>query len=391
MARRFSLWARSQEIMETTVAPNPTPTPAPAAPAPSSTPAPSQPAVETQSAVEHARDSGNFKDYRQAKNAERSGKPLPPKPVAAKAPTPAPAAATGGTVGDAGSAAPADSAPKLTRREREQNETNERIRLAVERATAQVRAEYESRQPATVPTSGQPAAAPEWQRIANLPDAPKLADFETVEAHTAAMSYFVAATFQREQAQQAEQRSAFEAQEVAERVRTETFVGVMEKAKAADPQFAAKLSPDVRALKPVSGVDQEAGERVTPRNIVAEQFWDSPISDKILVHLSQNDSAELRRLETVPPQYQHLPGPARARAHIQWIIREMGAIHERLSGSARPAAPQQPTTLTAAPTVETLGERSHEATDPVKAAAASGDFGAFRRAKRAALLAGSHP
>src|SRR3989442_13142458 len=100
---------------------------APAAPAPSAEPV----AAPTQTAVEAAVVSGDFGSFKEAGRAERVNKPLPDVPLEVPSDPPTAKAAT---------PAPVAPAPERTLSKRQQD-INDRIREAVERATADKDAE----------------------------------------------------------------------------------------------------------------------------------------------------------------------------------------------------------------------------------------------------------
>lgn len=350
--------------------------PSTASPAAPAQPAAAEPTIQT--AAHAAVATGNTSDYRAARRAERAGKPLSTvaTPPAALAP---PAAAASDL------AAPAPPAePKLSRKDREQQEINDRIRSAVDRATADLRAEI-ARRPAA-PRSETPAPAP--------PAAPTVDEFPEIDEWAArpenAGKSFKAYVkelnaFDRQQADTAAQsRATSEALTVAQQARVDTFVQRLTDTKTADPAFVSKLTPDVLALKPFSGL--KPGEEGGPANVVTEQIYDSPIGPQVLLYLSQHPE-ELRRLTTVPAEIAAKPAAVRSHAHIQYIVREFGKLEGRLE-AASPAAPAAaavptPKTLTDAPAAPAaLGTRTTEVTDPKVAAIRNNDTRAYRTLRR---------
>lgn len=354
--------------------------PAPAAPAPA--PAPAAEPV-TQSAAHAAVASGSTREFRAARRAERAGTPLPavtataaPEPVT-DTNTPAPTTGT-----PAPAPAPVD--PQLSKR---QQEANERTRRAVEAATADLRRELDAvraqlpKPAATTPPAAPTPSEPAWKKYHDHPDAPKLADFDSLSEHSAAMAHFVMEQANAERAQASQQQELTSAQQA----RAGKFVEQLQAAKVADPEFTNKLTPEVRALKPFSGL--QPGEGAGPLNVVAEQVFDSPIAPKVLLHFSQHPE-DLRRLATVPEHLRSLPAAAQAEQHIQWIVREFGKLEGRLETPATPG-PAPLKTLTEAPAPPTtLGTRPAEAADPMAAAIRNGDTSAYRRMRREQRAAG---
>jgi hypothetical protein len=333
--------------------------------------------------------SGDTGSYREARRAERAGKPLNAVP----APTPAEPDAT---------AAPA---PHLSRR---QQQINARAERAVDSATAALREENarlkadldrakatpapQPAAPAPQPVAAQPAAPaaaaePDWKRFARMPNAPKLADFDTVEEHTAAMSLFINDQRWEERQTADRQRTERDATDAAQRVQVEGFIKQLHDAKAADPTFADKLSLDVKtrlvpfsALRNPDGTSRQGG----PINVIGEHVYASTMAAKVLMHFSEHPD-ELTRLTSLPPILAALPpSTERTRAHIAWMAREYGKLEGRLDTSALSAAP-----LTDVPApIAQLGTRAGEAADPKAAAIRKGDTRAYReirRQERAAL------
>lgn len=360
---------------------------APAVPAAPAAPAaaPAAPAPTTQSAAHAAVASGDTTSYRNARRAERVGKPLPEVPVSPA--TPAPAATTEAQPGaPAAPAAPAQP-PKPKPIRVTQEYINERIRSAVDSA---LQAERARSQPPAAPAAPPAPAEPEWKRYAAMPDAPKLDDFDSLADHSAAMALFIADKRHADRTQAEQARTHDEQMTAAQRARVDGFVGKLNEARAADPEFVNKLTPEVRALKPFDAL--LPGESGGPLNVVAEQIFDSPVADKVLLHLSQHPQ-DLQRLATVPAHIERMPRAVRAQQHIQWIVREFGKLEGSLATPPAPApapAPTpQPKTLTDVADVQTLGTRPAEATDQKAHAIRTGNtksYRAIRRAERAAAL-----
>lgn len=333
--------------------------------APSAPAAVAQPAApETVSATFDAATKGDFAAFQDAESSARAGKPVADVPATPKAPA-------------------ADGAAPVQPVSKRQDEINNRIREAVDRATAETRAELDrlraELKPAA-PRTDQPKAEPPaaaWKRFAQMPDAPKLAEFDSVEEHTAAMSFFINQKVHEERTSEAQSRAEHDELTAAQNQRVDTFVSRLNDAKTADPEFVTKLTPDVRALKPFGGL--QPGEQGGPRNVIAEQIYDSPIAPQVLLHLSQHPEV-MAALEAMPAHIASLPTQLRTKAHIQHIVREYGKLEGSLATAATADRPAAPSTITAAPPPPpSVSSRAGTGADPATAAVAKGDFAAFKR------------
>lgn len=346
----------------------------PAAPAPTNeTPAPA-----TISATRDAANRGDLSAFMQAHEAAQRGRDVARVEVKAE-----PAAAI---------ETPAAPEPQPTISKRQQA-VNDSIRQAVDSATAHYRAEIDRLQArlSTAPAQHQQPQAPqaqpqaqptqaEYERYLAMPDAPKEENFSGVDGfqrYTAAMGLFIAKKFHEEQQTRAAQHQTQEQLTAAQRARVDGFIGRLDAAKGADPEFVAKLTPEVRALKPFDAL--QPGEAGGPHNVVAEQIFDSPIAPQMLLHLSQHPE-ELVRLITMPDHIAALPRAARHKAHIQFIVREYGRLEGQIAASA--AAPAQATqpavsTISAAPPPAPQLTRATAPSDPKAAALSRDDFRGF--------------
>lgn len=355
------------------------PTVTPSTENPAATPPP------TISAEMDAVGKGDFAAFRVASDAARAGKRPDPVPVTPAAKTDAV------TAGDAPKVDATE--PKTT--SKRQEDINERIRVAVEKAVGDARTQWEAshRQPppAAAKTEPDKPKEPAYKRFLAMPDAPKLDQFESLEEHSAAMGLFMAERLMDERMQAAAVEQRDQQLTAAQTARVDGFVKQLHAAKS-DPEFVGKLSAEVRALKPFDAL--LPGESGGPLNIIAEQIYDSPIVDKVLIALSADGNKELTRLSTAPAHVIALPPAARAEAHIRWIVKEFNKLEARLESAtttpapAPPAAPANPLS-SAPPPVETL--KPGETGDPLKAAIARGDMGAFHKletAKRIAKMQG---
>lgn len=345
--------------------------------------APAQPAESTISAARDAANKGDFSAFLDADTAARDGAPKP------RIETPAPAAKAAAPATETADppASPTPQAPPVSKR---QDDINNKIREAVDRATADLRAQLAARpapaQP-VAPAAPETPSTPEWKRIAALPDAPKLEQFDGPNAlgeHAAAMALFV-----HETKQSADQQRSQQAQhETAQRARVDGFHATLTAAKTADPDFINKITPEVRALKPLGAL--APGESAGPLNILTEQIYDSPIADRVLLHLSQHPDA-LQRFAAVPPQIAALHPSQRVQAHVQYLIREFGKLEGQIEASTappvQPAATVQPSTITAAPPPPPTLTRAGGTADPKAAAFARGDFAAWDRIEMSEQMA----
>lgn len=354
--------------------PTVTATGAPAATATPTPAAPAEPIPATQAAVV----SGDTTAYRRARLAERRGEPLPP--VA----TPAPSATE--TTATAPEATATTTEPTAEARElsKRQQRTNEVIRDAVERATAGLQAELAALRRQAAPTVPEATATPKadgppakpWERYMERPGRPKVEDFDSLDEHAVAMSLWLNDQIATERAE-GERAHALTA---AQQQRVERFMGQVEQAKAADPAFIEKLSPEVLQLRRFD--DLLPGERATPRTFIADQIWDSPIAPKVLLHLSKHPEV-LTAMETEPAHIKTLPPGHRVRAHMEHIVKQFGWLEHQLAQAETAVPAVAPTkTLTDAPAVETLGRRATAPVDARAAAIRTGDTRAYREMRR---------
>lgn len=331
------------------------------APAPTEqTPAPAPVSVP---ASAHAVSENNFTSFREARGAERQGKPLPPvEPVTTE--TPAVDAAGKPTTPDPNAApAPAPEARELSRRQRE---ANDRTQRAVDQATADLRAEnarLRAMLPQTPPTPQAPAPTQkDHERFLSMPDAPKLEHYEyDVEKYSAAMGVFIANKLFEERTTQIQQEQARTESDRARSARDTAFHDRIAEVKKTDPAFFESISDEVLSLKPFDRL--EPGERPGARNAIAEEILSSEYGPQLMRHLSET-AGELARLERLGPTD---------------LFMELGALRAQF----RQAATKQPTkTLSTAPTPPTvLGTKPSAPVSDVRAAVSSGDFTGFRETR----------
>jgi hypothetical protein len=349
--------------------------------------APAQPVADspvTQTAVHAAVASGKTSEYRTARRAERVGKPL-------AAVTVDPSASAQATTEDApdplamnrGDLVPTE-APKLSRKERDQQDANDRIRKAVESATADLRAEV-ARLKTPAPAQDQPKPAeataapdkgtPEYKRYQAMPDAPKLQDFDSIEDHGTAMSLFIAKALFAEHADAGKRQEADAARLKDFTTQIDTYSERLRKSAAADPQLKTKIAPDILQARPLSSLSPEQKKTATFANYIAETGFHSENPAALYTYLTSNEADATRIANLGSPEA---------------VERALTLLDGKLSASAAvvPAAPKpKPKTLTDAPApLDTLGSKATETTDPLTSAVKRGstrEYRALRRQQRA--------
>lgn len=306
-----------------------------------------------------ATNDNNFGAFKEARRAEQAGKPLPNVPVKAEAEASAPPPApTSPEVGEK-TAEPTPEARELSKRQQKQNDA---IREAVDRATADLRAENErlkaAQKPASEPAKPPTPDQPEYKRIVAMPNAPKLADFDSVEEHAAAMALFV--DDQREQARAAKEATERATSEVTKTI--ETFQGQI--TQAGGKAFLDKLIPEVQQLQPVEALHARgAGDQVGPLNVLTSAIVKSARAPQLLQYFSDHPDA----LDTV-----------KACATVGDVYRALGTVEAKLDAPS-PAAPAPKTITSASQPVTTLSTaRSAAPADAEHAAIEQNDFRAFK-------------
>lgn len=363
-------------------------------PAPVAVPAAAAAPVE-RPASEAAIVTGKTADYREARRAERAGKPLAAVPIAAVDP-----------------AAPVVENRK-TRAERDQDRINESIRTAGESAAAPLKtriAELEAQlhgKPAAEAARPAEAAAvvveelpakktPEYKRIMALDGAPKLADFDSVEEHAFAAAEFIDTVRTNERAAAARTQETHQTRFAAEQAADDAFFKQLDDAKKTDATFPTKLSAEVKALTPIEWLPRDAQGRPVdaqgqpiqtgPLHVVASELRKSPVVRDLMLHFSQHPE-ELKKFAEMPAAVAALRDPnVRLRAHVQHIVREFNRLEGRFtaSGAAAVAAEPELKTISDAPDpAVVLGSRPVEPGDPLAKAIKSGSTRAYRELRRA--------
>lgn len=313
--------------------------------APLTTPPPDAVAASTA-----AIDQGDMSTYREARRAERAGKPLAAVPAPMPGETPS----------------PAQEPRQLSRR---QQEINERIRQSVEAATREKDAEIARLRAATAPT---PPPLPPTPPAAPAP-VERFPDYATyLQQHPEATleAWLDARDAYRDdlRTRQANERLAAEHANRWHEARVSKFTAQTTAAKAADPGFATKLSPDVRNLEPAA-IAIAAGRPLTIDNAIAEEILDSPVAPALMLHLSASP-ADLQQL--------------RACRTPRELARRVGALERGLAAAEPASASFSPASVPVVPEPPVvLGTRATAPVDPTRRSMDRGDFSSYRAARRA--------
>lgn len=338
--------------------------PAPAPPVVPVTPAPT-------TAVHQAVADDDFSRFRTAERAERAGKPLEAKPAAPVADPPAAELNDDGTP-----KAPAAPERQLSRK---QQDINDRAQRAVENATAQLQRENaelrqqlaaprrEPNAPAAVAAADATDPEPDPADLTKYPDGSFDTKFIRDLGKWSARAEHRALQATEQQQRQATSQREQDAQRARDHVtRVDQFAAKVDAAVEADPKALDGIDPSMRDLVPT--IDLKPNERATPLNGIADALLLAKAPVALMRHLSKDNRAELTRL-------QQITKPAE-------LFLELGRLDERLSAKP-PAAAPHPNTVTDAPEPPVvLGRRPSEPGDPIRAAVAANDFGAFRKEQK---------
>jgi len=202
----------------------------------------------------------------------------------------------------------------------------------------------------------------EWQRYAEMPEAPKEDAFERYGDYTAAMSLFIGKQLFAEH-EQANQRRAQQQQTEQQIVQKftkahEAFNGYLKE----NPGAKDKIRPELLDITPISMLrpDEPAG----PHHFIAEQVVESSVNGPLLEYFSTREGAEhWGRLMTQSPDA---------------IVREIGRLEGRFLTRAAASTATPPKTVSTTPDPpETLGRRPADPVPDADAALARGDFAAY--------------
>lgn len=272
--------------------------------------------TETVTATIAAADAGDVSTFLEADRAARSGKPLEkierPKVVARDGKP-----VTGRDGQPAKGPKPADAAAdeRITARVREAVEIATADQIKKTAALQDELTKLKGAAPAPKVETKTPAAAAveDFKRIAALPAAPKAEDFETTTEHTAALSAFVTETRAAERAAAERDTEAQVGREKASIERVKTFHGRINEYKATEEgkDFAAKLTPEVKALHGFARLQADNMAReargespltATVDHAIAEELYDSEAPAQMAVYLSTHpdDLAALRACPNPP-------------------------------------------------------------------------------------------
>lgn len=336
--------------------------------APVVTPAPAPASDPSISAGRDAANRDDFSAFDKAHVSAKRGTPLPDVAPAVVVDPPA--------------------APERTTSNRQQK-INDAARTAAEQATADLRAEnarlkadLDRRAPRAAPETTTPAApAPPAEKFQTL------AEYTVEHPEASLEDYFDARNdWRADQAtKQAHTRATATEIEQAQQTRVDTFVTRLTDASTSDPEFAATLTDDVKAIKPFGALAKD--EPSGPRNILGELIYDSAHVGPVLKHLSLHPDA-LAALETMPPAIAALPPALRVGAHIQHIVKAFGVLEASLASSSSAAEPAPaPSTITAAPPPAPTLTRAGSTANPKEAALKRGDFPTWEKLDTAERLA----
>lgn len=347
--------------------------------------------TEVVSATIAAADKGDVSAFLEADRAARVGKPAEKvqRPVTDKG-----AKAGAVVAGKFGEAAKGPSAADQEADRRLQT----RIQEAVDKTAADLRAEnadLRRRLDGGKPAEEKPAAktAPtlteEVKRILALAGAPKAEDFDTTTELAAAQGAFINETRTAERAAADRDVDTAYKREAAGIERVKTFHGRIQEYKAVNPEFATKLTPEVRGLHGFARLNQINAERVatgqpaipaTVDHAIAEAMYDSDVPAQVGVYLSEHPEAltQLRAAKT-PEQLMKLFGRIEDKAGATPAAATAAATDTKTDTTsirARADAAVERSVSSANPPVDTLGKPATQV-DPIKKAIDTGDIGAF--------------
>lgn len=368
----------------------------PTAAAPAGAPA-ANVTTETVSATTVAAEKGDVSAFLDADRSARQGKPAEkitrPKPVDAKA-SAAPVAGRGGEPAKGPSAADAAADERIRTRIQDAIDTsNAELRRQNQELTDRLAAAGAVKDDkAGAPTGEAPKKGSEdYKRYLAMPDAPKLTDFGgDTTAHAAALSVFINDTRHAERLEADRHRETAFGRAQADIERVTTFHGRINEYKQTDPEFASKLTPEVKGIHGFARLQQLNEQRVargeaplaaTVDHAIGEEIYDSAAPAQVAVYLSEHPQ-ELAALRTCKTPQQL----TRAFTRLEDKVRGTGAT------AAAAASPDKPPTTaelraradavvdrsvsSAAPPAPSLG-KAGTGVDPLKKAVDAGDIGAF--------------
>jgi hypothetical protein len=340
-----------------------------------SSPAPEAPAeVVATTAADLAVASKDVGAYREAKQAERLGKPLDAKPAESSPAKPAEQAAST----DASAAASEAAKPRKTGEDRAAELKAEIQELLKQRS--QLRHETAPRPQAPRPTpASEPAPAKEFPTYEEY-TAQAGQEFAPYEQYLREQAKYVARQ-EWESLRQTERREAETVQRTQERqARILSFNERISAAKELDPDFDKSISDDVAGLPSFDAVIQDEkglrhrgnGRYVKPGYVfLAEKVLASDVAPQLMRHFSAH-ADELHKFANLLPDQQQTA-----------FARLEGRIEAGLEKTEAKEQPVRKTVTDAPKPPTTLGGRSANPADPVDAAVAAKDVASFRRLKDA--------
>lgn len=324
-----------------------------------SSPADSSAPVPAVTAADHAVAASDVAGYREARRAERSGKPLETPPADSSSAEPVEQVAS----------TDASTSPTSEVGNRRRNADTRVQELLTDRARERERAERAERELAQLRQPAQPSdAKPAASSPAAAPATfPSYDAFLATHPDTSYEEYLdQRADFRADQTYRARKAEEQQAAERAQLSRTQQeratkFQERITAVTATDPDFIARISPDVLALKPFDAL--LPGERPSALNAIAEELLSSPLAPQLMRHFTDHPEV-LQSLSTLSPRE---------------LLREMGKLEASFPDAS---AAQPPTPVTGAPAPPTvLGTKPAAPANPADAAVASGDVAAYRAAR----------
>lgn len=331
-------------------------------------PAPPDATPATISATRDAANKGDFSAFDSAHTANRRGAPMPA--VEAKTDPAAPVERT------------------ISKR---QEDINTKIREAVERATADTNAEIARlksqlatpaapRREEPAPAAPVPPKTPEWKRFMAMPDAPKLADFESVEEHAIAAALFINETVHQERIAGDRARQTDESRAKFLTEHGQRYGERLQEAAKADPTIVTKINPAIMAARPLSGLDK--GQPRTFANAVAETGLFSPNPAGLYVYLTDHPE-EAAQIAALPSEEHALRALAQLDGRLNPGTPAVPAAPADPAPSPAASRAAVPSTITAAPPPPQTVTRAGSGTDPKAAALKNGDFETFHKLETA--------
>lgn len=267
--------------------------------------------------------------------------------------------------------------------EREADAENVRLQAALERRrkTREAREEAEREEPGKrAEKVAEAAAAPGTKeareaarkKFSAMPDAPKSKDYADLDDWATDLNIFIGEKIAEEKfgtlydARTKADRADQERGAAWQRAATEGFERASKELDA-DPELVNHIDPRLEALAPIH---MTPPEKITPAHYVKDRVMlktHNPLN--LLAWLSDNDSAELRRIARLPPDQ---------------VVAELAykdAEFDRLTTEADPepaAGARAHARISKAPAPSrTLGKKPAQGVDPLKQAIAENDFDTF--------------